>query len=274
MSGNRLHHLTWLYGIELFEADFHDRRFGKHSHEGFAIGAIVEGVGGYLFRGENMVLPQGRLSLMNPEEVHTGQAVAGQLRYKMLYASEEAVKGLLDQRHLRGFRDVTPRDHDLSLTRNLVALAAGLATRTEPGWRLEIEEAVQRVLSGAFSRFGEVSLTRPGREPRAVRLAQEVIDAHVEGDKGDAAEEDLSLQTLAQLADLHPNYLVRVFSVSLGISPHAYLIQRRVARAKAAILRGTPAIAAALDAGFYDQSHFIRHFRNAYGATPRQMILH
>ncbi|WP_202814998.1 AraC family ligand binding domain-containing protein [Aureimonas ureilytica] len=44
--------------------------FGRHSHEGFAIGAIAAGVGGYRLRGANVLLPQGSLSLMNPDEAH------------------------------------------------------------------------------------------------------------------------------------------------------------------------------------------------------------
>lgn len=56
VSRNRFHHLEWLYGIEFFQANFDDHLFGRHSHEGFAIGSIIEGVGGYFCRGENMVL--------------------------------------------------------------------------------------------------------------------------------------------------------------------------------------------------------------------------
>ncbi|MBL3562721.1 AraC family ligand binding domain-containing protein, partial [Rhodovulum sulfidophilum] len=59
MQRNRYHHISWLGGIELFEAAFSTQTFPRHAHEGFAIGAISEGAGGYLCRGENMVLPAG-----------------------------------------------------------------------------------------------------------------------------------------------------------------------------------------------------------------------
>ena len=72
---NRLHVLTRLHGIALFEANKAARSYSKHAHSGFAIGAIAGGVGGYWCRGAHHMLPRRTLTLMNPEEPHTGYAV-------------------------------------------------------------------------------------------------------------------------------------------------------------------------------------------------------
>ena len=267
---NRYHHLGWLNGIELFEADFSDQTFGRHSHEGFAIGAISAGVGGYQCRGETMVLPSGSLSLMNPEEPHTGHSNAGRLRYKMLYADEAAVRALLDLPQLRGFREVTPQDRGLELTRALETLAERLGLPQESNdWRLGVEEAVQQVLGTVFETHGGAELRPAGRENTAVARVREAIAAGVEEETG-----DLSLAGLASLVGLHPNYLVRCFSRTLGLSPHAYALQRRVARAKAALVAGRSAAEAALEAGFCDQSHMIRQLRRHLGVTPSGLITH
>ncbi|VDS08459.1 AraC-like ligand binding domain protein [Paracoccus haematequi] len=131
MQRNRYHHLSWHHGIELFEAAFSTQTFSRHAHAGFATGAIAEGAGGYVCRGESMVLPAGSLSLMNPEEPHTGHAAAGRVHYNMLYVPESAVLGLRD---LRGFAEIAPRDHGFRLTRALHVLARRLNGRTG-GWR-------------------------------------------------------------------------------------------------------------------------------------------
>ena len=123
MQRNRYHHLEWLNGIDFFEAAFSTQTFTRHAHEGFAIGAIAEGAGGYLCRGESMVLPAGSLSLMNPEEAHTGHAAAERVRYNMLYASEAAVRAVLGLRTLRGFAEIAPRDRDFRLSQALTRLA-------------------------------------------------------------------------------------------------------------------------------------------------------
>ena len=43
MDANRLLAKPWLPGVELFHADFSGQAFGRHSHDAFAIGAIVQG---------------------------------------------------------------------------------------------------------------------------------------------------------------------------------------------------------------------------------------
>ena len=75
--------LAWL-----FHADFSGQAFGRR-HSAFAIGSILHGVGGYQCRGRRHA-PAGTLSLMNPEEPHTGHAESERLVYRMLYVEERA----------------------------------------------------------------------------------------------------------------------------------------------------------------------------------------
>ena len=63
----------------------------------------------------------------------------------------------------------------------------------------------------------------------------------------------------------------RLFRRRTGLSPHQYVLGRRVQRAKELLRAGrlTPAeVAGAV--GFYDQSHLTRHFRRAVGVTPAE----
>ena len=268
MQRNRYHHLGWFHGIELFEAAFSHQTFPRHAHEGFAIGAIAEGAGGYLCRGESMVLPAGSLSLMNPEEPHTGHAAAGRVRYHMLYASEAAVRAVLGLRDLRGFAEIAPKDRGLYLTQALARLAQSLTTGPAATSRLASEEAVHAVLAQAFGRYGGAVLRQPGREPAAIRALLERIEAGV------AAGEDLRLSQLAAELGLHPSYLIRSTSRATGLTPHGHVLRARVVLARRLLLAGLPAAEAALAAGFCDQAHLIRQFRRHYGVTPGALIRH
>lgn len=268
MGQGRYHHLGWLHGIEVFEADLRSHSFGRHSHEGFAIGAIAAGVGGYRFRGSDVLLPEGSLSLMNPDEAHTGHAATSALRYDMVYASEEAVRSLLDLPRVSGFSDVAPEDRGRDLARRLSHLAASLRAEGRPDRRLAIEESLQAVLGAAFVRHGGAELRRPGSERRAVAELRERIAAAVEDGS------PLSLGALAAGIGLHPSYLVRCVRASTGLTPHALVIQRRLGRVRELLVRGMPAAEAAIAAGFSDQAHMIRLFRRHYGVTPGAMIRH
>jgi AraC-like DNA-binding protein len=52
------------------------------------------------------------------------------------------------------------------------------------------------------------------------------------------------------------------------MSPHQYLISRRVDTARRLILTGQPLRTVAADSGFHDQPHLNRHFKRILGVSP------
>ncbi|MEO6788479.1 MAG: AraC family transcriptional regulator, partial [Chthoniobacteraceae bacterium] len=84
--------------------------------------------------------------------------------------------------------------------------------------------------------------------------------------------EPISLEELADAAELSPFHFARQFKLATGHPPHDYLIRLRVDRAQELMRRerGWTMAAVAQDAGFSDQSHMARHFKRVLGVTPRQ----
>lgn len=81
--------------------------------------------------------------------------------------------------------------------------------------------------------------------------------------------EEISLQALAELVDLHPNYLSTLLKKELGMPLVHYVQQERIEEAKRLLADTTyslPEIAAWLN--FHDQSHFTRIFKTHTGQTP------
>jgi AraC-like DNA-binding protein len=84
----------------------------------------------------------------------------------------------------------------------------------------------------------------------------------------------LSLDEAARLLRYHPAHLVRSFSREFGLSPHGYLVSRRVDLARRLILSGEPLRSVASASGFYDQPHLIRHFKRILGVSPGAFAPH
>jgi AraC-like DNA-binding protein len=80
--------------------------------------------------------------------------------------------------------------------------------------------------------------------------------------------EGITLAEAARILDVSPAHLVRSFTGRFGISPHRYLVGRRIDVARALVLEGQPIARIAADVGFHDQAHFTRHFRRHVGTTP------
>ena len=268
---NILHKIPWLNGIELFDANQTQHSYVRHAHAGFAIGAIRQGVGGNWYRGASHTLPPQTLNLMNPEEAHTGHELTNDLRYSMIYVSEDGVQDLLGIKRLRGFKELNAPDPDLKLITEIVALTDALGSdETYRARRMFIEECVHTVLGLVFMRYGGQSTRPGGEEPVAVRRAKTLIEAHVINQP----DQDITINDIAREVGLKSNYLIQSFSRTMGVSPHAYLMQRKICRAKEMLGQGHRAIDVATALGFYDQPHFIRHFRKVTGVTPGAMRVH
>ena len=81
--------------------------------------------------------------------------------------------------------------------------------------------------------------------------------------------EDCSLKTVAAALHVSPNYLHTVFLREVGVTPFAYVTDKRVRRAKRLIAAGEKSmLEIALETGFCSQSHFNKVFREATGYTP------
>src|SRR5262245_34925694 len=106
---------------------------------------------------------------------------------------------------------------------------------------------------------------RAGTLPRAkLRAVVAYIEEHLDGSP--------SLEQMAAVARLSPNYLVSQFKRATGLPPHQYVILRRVERARQLLQTGTELSLAevAAHAGFSDQSQFSHHFKRLVGVTPAQ----
>ncbi len=82
----------------------------------------------------------------------------------------------------------------------------------------------------------------------------------------------LELEELAQQIDMSQFYFSRLFKQSLGITPHQYVIQQRVERAKQLLRKDELSLAEiALECGFANQGHLNRHFKRLTGTTPKEI---
>jgi AraC-like DNA-binding protein len=107
--------------------------------------------------------------------------------------------------------------------------------------------------------LASLPLSRDHAVARAIRLLE-------------AATDEARVAAVARTLGLSERQLERRFQARVGITPKRFASLRRFERAVAGAAMAPSLTAAALDAGYYDQSHFIRDFRRFAGASPRQIL--
>ena len=104
-----------------------------------------------------------------------------------------------------------------------------------------------------------------GLPKRTLQRVVNYIDAHL--------DRDLTVATLAAIAQVSPSYFSNLFKQSTGLSPHQYVIRCRIDRAKQLLQQGKQSIAEiAYHLGFTHQSHFSHHFKRLVGSSPKAFL--
>jgi len=104
---------------------------------------------------------------------------------------------------------------------------------------------------------------RGGLTPARLRKVVELVHAKMDG--------DLSLEELADAAGLSITHFSQMFRESTGQSPHQFVLQRRIERAKEMLRAAESCILdVAVACGFKSQEHFARVFRKVCRASPTE----
>ena len=232
-------------GCEAYAGDWSSFATRHHAHAGYQVTFVDRGHGWIECDGRRSALSAGEIAVFPPGAVHAIGADTAVWSFRALLVPDSAFDGspvangpLTSARAVAAFtllhsaiRDQGDAHHNLRrLGSALSRVAAPLTAIPAPSVSMQVSR---------MRRHLDTVLDRP-----------------------------VALAELAELADGSPTHVARRFAREVGLPPHAYHVQARIANAKGLLRQGMPPGAAALAAGFSDQSHFNRHFVRIVGMTP------
>ncbi|NLS19532.1 AraC family transcriptional regulator [Rhizobium sp. P40RR-XXII] len=246
-------------GVEAVRAET-GHSFPKHTHDQFGIGVIEAGAQASL-SGRGMVRAEaGDVISVNPNEVHDGMPVGESRAWSMLYFDPRLIADLLrdigeGRFGAAEFPSPVMRNNEMAAClKTLFPLVIGTAS----------QNALLRdglLLSLVATAMGEgPGSSRDAAVPAAISRARDLID--------DDPAAPLTLADLADSCGLSNFQFLRAFAKATGLTPHAYLLQRRIQEARRLIAMGTSLAEAAFASGFADQSHMTRTFVRNFGLSP------
>jgi AraC-like DNA-binding protein len=256
------------HALECLAARFRRHVYAPHTHDTFVVGTIVAGCETFSIGGSRHYASPGHLVLINPGVVHDGEPADGGFAYRISYPSEaflmeaaaDAAEGLLaGPPH---FRQPIVADPELA------DMLAAVHRRAEAGGDLlQVDEALLEFFVRLLARHGSAA------DP--VRAASERSEPREDGPIARAIDyldarfaEPVDLVTLAEVAGIPRTRLIRAMRRETGLTPHAWLTDRRIRAARLMLVEGGSPADVAVACGFYDQSHLNRAFKSRIGVSP------
>ena len=197
--------------------------------------------------------------------MHTGSAAAPEgWTYRNIYLARSLVQATVRQLDWPG--DGLPwfRHYIGKSARAWIALDRLFRVFESQHPRLETDSILLMALRVLFEEYGN---RRPGAD-EAVRNIPAVGRARQY--LSDRYRDEVLLDELADAAGVSPCYLIRCFQKELGLSPtptscnFVSRVPKQTSSASASLAE------IAIRHGFFDQSHFDRNFKRAFGVTPSQ----
>lgn len=245
-----------LPGLELRESSYRSSTFRPHLHAAYSIGLIDHGVAEASVRGAPVSARAGQIVVIEPFVVHACHpAPATGFAYRMFYVGAAWFPLAGDQCL-----------HFASPVIDAPALFERLSRLLDQLRRAEHPESLRRDLRDALTTLTAAHGRIVGRSDADGDLPIRTMCRRLSGEP----VADVSLAALAADVGMSRAHFSRSFKAETGLTPHAFVALMRVERAKCLLTEGVPIAAAAVDAGFSDQSHFARVFRRFAGATPAQ----
>ncbi len=250
--------------IEMRHASSSRACYHPHSHDEFSFGVIDAGEALYVNGGKSYTIKAGDTVTINPAEVHACNPKQGEWSYRMLFIDSAWVQQLQTEmlgHEMNSFKPfINHYETDIAFFTDFDRLFNQLMTQQDV---LKAETLLIDFLYRCIHR--QQQLPHPEKQAYINQRLNEVkrmISEH--------PEQNFSLDDLATQADMSRYHFLRCFKQQFGLSPHAFLLDKRIQRAKRLLQTGKSVLDTSLALGFNDQSHFQRNFKKRLAITPKQ----
>ncbi|WP_447556069.1 helix-turn-helix domain-containing protein [Vreelandella sp. EE22] len=252
--------------VELrYISDARQAGYARHSHAHWSLGAVTHGNSIFQYRDQQYAIGAGDLVLMNPHWVHACNPMVDKpWAYLMLYVDTQWVSELRYQAGLLPtpqWEDIaTPTVCVKALYQRYRHMAACLLSAQTS--LCEKQAALNACLLEVFHYLQYDPCQTLPKAPPALQALAGYLDQN--------ALKALSLAHLCDYSGYSGGHLIRAFKQYYHMTPHAYVINRRIQLGQQKLKSGRSIADTALVLGFNDQPHFQRTFKRLVAATPNQ----
>lgn len=249
--------------VEVRRASGSSACYRPHAHDVLSLGAVDQGVSEVFLEGRRWRAQAGDVVLFQRNAVHACNPLRGRIwAYQMLYLDEDWVRGVLAE--ISSLASNWRPDLDTARSPGQIHCWLSQLSACLLGTADE-ESKVAALVFFAGQVFAESGEKMPSpAETSAERKHLRELSVLI----AERCSDPLPLSWLAAQAGMGPYRFLRAFQAEIGMTPHAWQIDRRIVRARGLLADGMALADLAQFLGFADQSHFQRAFKARVAVAP------
>jgi len=242
--------------------------YSTHSHESFALGILEEGIIEVQFHNQKkQKVVANNIIVFNPNQVHRTKKIANNsYGYYTLHINAQWCKRI--QEELFGKQNVLIEVFpniidDSEISDELLKLYGSIMEEKNTD---KYEETVEHILESIFKNYCDVNTLSENKQEDNLLLLK--VEQYIL----DNVDSQITTEDISKEVNYSEAYIMRVFKKKFGLSPHAFLVNQKINRAKNKLLnsKNQDISQLAVEVGFYDQSHFTNTFKRYFSLTPKQ----
>lgn len=247
---------------ELFAELNHGKKYfldySKHSHETFALSILRSGEIEVEFHSKpSQILSPNKIVVFNPNEVHrTKSKKKENIDYFTLHLDVKWCKNVQNEEDFMNLQNLIEEEN---IYKELLQIFTSIInTDTEININ-RLKTILERILT----------------EYKSFHKSDESVDEHIIFKEVEKYIQNnlchaITLSDISKAIGYNEFYIIRVFKKKFGLTPHAFLINKRIEKARQELTQNRDINLSQLscDVGFYDQSHFCKVFKRVFAKTP------
>lgn len=251
---NELPYLELKYSTTFFECP------QKHYHNMICLLGLKEGSAKFIINEKEIILKKDKIVVINPNEVHYSISDEQNQDYYVIYINRDWYKALQNQ--IFESEDIISMPNiieNLNINKDFFEVFDFLYKDNEV---IEKEMKLLDFLKAIFNlSIDENKFLKIKEQTKIAKDFKQYIEKNISS--------KLTLTSISKELNVSAFHIIRICNQDFGLSANAYIVNKRVHRAKKLISEGVDISQAAVEVGFYDQSHLTNVFKKVFAMTPK-----
>ena len=259
-NNNRIFKISELPYLELKYSTTFFECPQKHYHNMICLIGLKKGSAKFIVNEKEVLLKKEKLVVINPNEVHYSISDEENQDYYVIYIDRNWYRTLQNQvfesENIIALPNILD---DLNINKDFFKLFDFLSDKNDV---IEKEMKLLDFLKTIFSlSIDEKKFLKINETTKIAKEFKEYIEENISS--------KLTLTSISKELNVSAFHIIRVCNQDFGLSANAYIVNKRVHRAKKLISEGFDISQVAVEVGFYDQSHLTNVFKKVFAMTPK-----